>query len=344
MLGIAQKRTVVTALCSLLPLLFCVIAKAEPPIQPLTLLRTIRVPDVVGDFNVFAVDRSRNHLFVTADRHGTIEMFDLQSGDHLKTIGGVKEPHMLAFIPSKGQLWIGDAGASAIVILDASDFHEVSRISLPTAPTAGLYDDQTHTFYIQDDGVDSKLDYSTINVISVDTEKIVGKLRVDAANLESMALDHTTNRLFINIRDKKQIGVIDLRTMSLVQTWTIPDLNLNTPMELDSAGKRLFIAGRKPGKFYVVDTSSGKVVYEADCINIADHMVWDPRLKRMYITGSQGISIFKQIDADHYQKLAEFPTNGGKIGTFVPELNRFYIVHPKTDIDIAGLLVYHVNQ
>jgi hypothetical protein len=41
--------------------------------------------------------------------------------------------------------------------------------------------------------------------------------------------------------------------------------------------------------------------------------------------------------------IADIPTNGGKTSFYVPQVKQFYVVHPKTDVDIAGLLVYRVN-
>jgi hypothetical protein len=42
-------------------------------------------------------------------------------------------------------------------------------------------------------------------------------------------------------------------------------------------------------------------------------------------------------------EIANIPTNGGKTSFYVPQLKQFYVIHPKTDVDMAGLLVYHVN-
>ena len=40
----------------------------------------------------------------------------------------------------------------------------------------------------------------------------------------------------------------------------------------------------------------------------------------------------------------DIPTNGGKTSAYVPSVKQFYVIHSKTSIDSAGLLVYHVNQ
>jgi hypothetical protein len=84
-------------------------------------------------------------------------------------------------------------------------------------------------------------------------------------------------------------------------------------------------------------------VAQKPCVNINDDMTWDPVLQRVYVSGTQGLSIFHQDSPDSYTEIANLPTNGGKTSYYVPQVNQFFVVHPKTDVDIAGLLVYRVN-
>jgi len=158
-----------------------------------------------------------------------------------------------------------------------------------------------------------------------------------------MAVDDMHDRMYVNLRDQKKVGVIDLQQMKVIDTWTTPDLNINTSLAFDAVNQRVFVVGRKPGIFYAFDATTGKVVEQQSCVNIADGMLWDPTMKRIYIAGSQGLSILHQDTKDHYSKLTELPTNGGKTALYVPQLKQLFVVHPKTSIDDAGLLVYRVN-
>jgi hypothetical protein len=67
-------------------------------------------------------------------------------------------------------------------------------------------------------------------------------------------------------------------------------------------------------------------------------------MKRVYISGSQGLSIFHQDSPDKYTLIAQIPTNGGKTSHYVSQVGQFYVIHPKTVLDIASLLVYRVNR
>lgn len=323
---------------------------AQPNEQPVTLLSTTYLPEIVGDFDHFAVDLKRNHLFVSAEVHHSIEMFDLRTGQHLKSIGGFKTPHSVAYASEKDEVMVADGGDSALVLLSGEDFHRIDRVQLidgsatgkGDSPDAAYYDAANRLYYIGNGGVSANQPNSVISIFSVDQGKLIGSITIPGNNVESMKVDNLHQRLYVNIRDKKQIGVVDLKTRQVIHTWTTPDMNRNTALAVDSKQERIFVAGRSPGIFYVFDRE-GKVVSQKSCVDINDDMTWDPVMKRVYISGTQGLSVFHQDTPDTYSEIANIPTNGGKTSFYVPQVHRFFVIHPKTNVDIAGLLVYRVN-
>lgn len=318
--------------------------------EPLTLLHLTTLPEITGDFDHFAVDLKRNHLFVSAEVHHSVEMFDLHTGAHLQSLGGFKTPHSLAFVPEKDELLVADGGDSSLILLAASDFRRIDRVALidgsatgkGDSPDAAFYDAANRLYYIGNGGNSAKLPTSTISIFSADQGKLIGDIAIPGDNVESMGVDNIHHRLYVNIRDKQQIGVIDLTTRKLVTTWTAPGLLKNTALAVDAKDQRVFVAGRNPGMFYVFD-ENGKVVTQKTCVNINDDMTYDPVLKRIYISGTQGLSIFHQDSPDTYTEMADIPTNGGKTSVYVPSVKQFYVIHPKNTVDDAGLLVFRVN-
>ena len=326
------------------PLLFAIpqLAVAQSQ-EPLTLLATIQLPGIDGDFDHFAYDLKRNRLIVAAEEHHTLEVFDLKTGKHLQSIGGFKAPHSIAYVPENDELFITDGDDASCLILSASDFHRVSRIPLRAGPDSALYDPESKRYYIGNGGRGEKAKTSLITVLSVTDHRKVADIAVDGDNIEAMAVDHAHHRLFLNIRDKRQIGVVDLTSNAVATTWTTPGMNRNTPMKFDQPNQRLFIAGRTPGKFFVFDATSGSRITSMDCVDMADDLTWDSTLHRIYVTGSQGISIFHQDTKGTYTQLSQMKTIGGKTSIYVPELKRFYVVHPKAATGNASLLLYRVN-
>jgi DNA-binding beta-propeller fold protein YncE len=339
--GTQRIKAFVAAVVLCIPSSFAAQAADLPPV---TLASFTPLPGFVGDFDHFAVDLKRNHLLLAAEEHHTLEVFDLKTGKHLHSVSGLKAPHTLAYVPEKDELFITDGDAAACVILSGGDFHETGRIPVRPGADAALYDPVSKIFYVANGGREEKAANSSITEISVMDHKVVAQIAIDGDNVEAMAIDHANNRMFVNIRDKKQVGVVDLASRQIVARWTAPGMNRNTTLTFDPVTKRVFVAGRSPGKFVVFNAADGRVVAATDCVNNADGMTWDPATRRIYITGSQGLSIFRQDGPDKYYDLTQIPTNGGKTSLYVPEVKQLYIVHPKTEIDDAALLIYKVNS
>jgi len=315
--------------------------------QPLVLIKTIPIVDVQGgDFDHFAVDLQRNRLFVSAEKQQTIEVFNLKTGEHIQTGAGVvNTPHTLAFIADKNELLVADGGDGSCIILDGSDLHLIKRIPLEQGPDAGIYDPQTRIFYVGNGGRGAKTEFSYLTEVSVDQQEVIGRIRVESDNLESMAIDHSSSKLYVNLRDRKKVGIIDLKTKAVVQTWDVAGLNLNTPLAFDAKNHRLFLGARKPGKFYVLNSDTGEVVQTLNIVDISDDMTYDQQNHRIYISGAEGLNVIEQRDADHYEVVQKLDTLGGKTSVYVPSLDKFYVVHTKGDlVPQAGLQVFKVNK
>jgi DNA-binding beta-propeller fold protein YncE len=314
--------------------------------KPLTPVSTTPLPAVTGgDFDHFAVDLAHDRLFVPAEVYGSIEVFELRSGRHLSSVRGVaKSPHKLEFIPDKNELLVADAGDASCKLLDAKDLHLIKRIPLEPGPDSGVYDPRTRIFYVGNGGHLAKSDVSYISMISVDRQEVIGRIRVEANTLKTMVIDPKTDRLYVNMRDKKQIGIVDLKTRAVVQTWTAPELNLNSAMALDGDHHRLFIGSRNPGKLYVLDSDTGRLVTILDTVNISDDMTLDLPHHRLYVSGADGVDVISQDDPDHYRSLQRVDTQGGKTSVYAPSLKQFYVVHTKGDqARQAGLQIFKVN-
>ncbi len=340
--AINKAETIRDGIGEQIPAMAALFNKA-PASDPLVLLSTTKLPDISGDFDHLSVDLEHNRLYASAEEHHSIEVFDLKTGAHIRSAPVATTPHTLAFVSKSGKLLVADGGDSSCRILDAQDLHEVKRIPLEAGPDAGLYDSQNNLFYVGNGGREAKTDYSFISIISPEQEKEISRIRMESANLEAMALDPDANLLYVNLRDKAQIGVVDLNKREVRQVWSVPGLHLNTAMAFDKIHHRLFVAGRQPGKFSVINSENGQLITSLDCVERADDMTFEPAEKRIYITGAGGVTVVRQDGPDQYRVLTQFATNSGKTSVLVPSLKQFYIIHTKTPEDVAALQVYRIN-
>jgi hypothetical protein len=159
-----------------------------------------------------------------------------------------------------------------------------------------------------------------------------------------MRIDHQANRLYVNMRDKNAVGVIDLGSRAVVNTWTFPGLTSNAAMGFDAGNHRLFIGSRNPGMLYVLDSNSGKLVSTLKTVNISDDMTFDAAHSRLIVSGADGVDVFAQDNPDSYRLLQHVDTFGGKTSVYVPSLKRFYVIHTKGEqATEAGLQIFKVN-
>jgi DNA-binding beta-propeller fold protein YncE len=308
---------------------------------------TIRMPGVEGDFDHFAVDVKGNRLFLAAEEHHTIEVFDLHSGKMVHSIAGFDTPHSIVYVPTVNRLFVIDGGkGGSCQVLDATTYKVQKSIKLSDDADAVVFDSTNHLLYVGNGGKDAGNDYSLVTVIDTDKAEKVSDIKLPSANLEAMALQKQGSLMYVNMRDKNQIGVVDRNSGTLVSTWQLSKVAHNTPMVLDEANHRLFIAGRKPGIFGVLDTVSGKEIATLPAADGVDDMAFDPETKMIYLACADGyVNILHQVDADHYEIAGKVTTgNRAKIGVLVPELHRYYVVSSSKGSTPAQLFIFDVEK
>ena len=308
-------------------LVFWATLAAASDSAPLKLVQSVDLPKYTGDFDHFAADLKGNRLFLAAEDHGTLEVFDLNTSKWLKTIKGFDTPHSILYLPASQKLFVTDGGDSMSKVLRADDLRVLQKVTLTPGADSLAYDPDAHRAYVVTGGKDVKMKESVISVIDTTDFSKKADLKLDSAHVESMALESQGNRMFVNITDHNEIDVIDRSSMKVVDRWPLHDVGENSPMILDEANHRLFVVCRKPAKLVVFDTQAGKQIGVWDTAGHSDGMAFDPVRKRIYVPGAEGyIAVYQQKDADHYELTAKVPSApGAKTCLLVPELNRLYV-------------------
>ncbi len=334
-----------TAICPVLASAAASTKTASGPI--LKLLRSIPMVGIDGDFDHLAVDLSGNRLFLSAEEHNSVEVFDLKTNGKIRSISGIDSPHGLLYLPESNELFViagGDGGSCKVV--NAKTYAIEKTIKLTPDADAIAYDEADHLLYVSNGGKEAGNDYSLISLIDTSSKEHIGDIKIPSTNLEAMALEKNGSRLFVNIRDKNQIGVVDLKSRSLTSTWQLKQVNFNTPLALDESNHQLFVAGRKPGKFGVIDTASGEEVEVLPANDLVDDMSFDPAINRVYLACGEGfVDIYQRTEGGKYEEVAKVPSGyKGKIGFLVPQLHRYFVVTTKHNTTPAKLLIYSVER
>jgi DNA-binding beta-propeller fold protein YncE len=318
-------------ICLMLLVVFALKVRAQ---EPLKLVARTPMPGFSGDFDHFAVDLKGHRLFLAAEEHKTVEVFDLRTGKRIHSITGFGDPHMMVYLPNSNNLIVTDGDSpddpephfGMVELVSGKDYKILGTIKLPPIVDHAVFNPVNKYYYVQS-GTDKGSKTHMVNIIDTKTFKHVGDIDgIPGEENEAMTIDRAGKKLYLNLTGTDEVGVIDLNTRQLIARWPLPDAHVAHGIALDESNHRLFTATRKPPKFIAFDTDTGKVIADLPCVDVNSDMWFDAAHKRIYVTGSETTSVFKQIDADHYEHVTEVATAyRAKSSILVPQLNRLYV-------------------
>ncbi|WP_077037993.1 YncE family protein [Pelomonas sp. KK5] len=318
-------------------------AHAEQALKPLG--RT-DLPGYDGDFDHFGADLKGNRLFLAGEDGGTLEVFDLRSGAHLKTVKDMETPHAIHYEPMTNRLVVSNSGDGLSKILDGRTYAVIGTIKLAPGSDVMSYDRSMDRLWFVTGGKNATKKQPTVTVRQVDasTGKPTGNpITFDTDFTEGIVAEQQGKRVFINVAGKSEVAVLDKDSGRLLATWPVKEGQNNSQIDLDEANKRLFLITRKPFKLVVLNTDTGATVASFDAPGRTNGMMFDAANQRIYAAGDDYIGVYRQIDPDHYEELARVPSEkGAKTAYLVPELNRLYVAVGGSATAKAGLLRYEV--
>src|SRR5256885_4235136 len=121
--------------------------------EALRLVGRTEWPGYRGDFDHFEHHLPSRRLWLAAEDHGTLDLFDLKTGALRKSFRGlVGTPHGIFYLPQKKRLIVTDSGGDAMTtrIIEGSAKRTL-RLAAPAAD-AMTYDSSTGRLYIVNGG------------------------------------------------------------------------------------------------------------------------------------------------------------------------------------------------
>ncbi len=320
---------------------------------PLKLVQTVTLPGYTGDFDHFAVDRQRGRLLLAAEDHATLEVFDLQTGKHLRTVKGFDAPHSILVRPGASTIIVTDSGKTMTKILDADTYAIKGNIPLVESADSAGYDAATNVYYIVTGGKDVNMKTANLEAVNPDTGKRLGGVTFNDNHVEAVAVEKNGPRIFVNLTQTSKLAVVDKKTLKEIAEWPVPPAEQNAMIALDEAKHRAYLVcranlkGEPAGMVVVMNTDTGTVVSTADAPMRADDVLFDAATNRLYVPGGQGyIGIYDTSDPNHVKMVAKVPSApGAKTGIVLPDMKKIVVAaSPGETKAMAKIMTYHMEQ
>jgi hypothetical protein len=314
--------------------------------EVLSLDAHIPLPDLKGRIDHFSVDVKGQRLFVAAVANHTLEVIDLKSGQRVHTVADLAEPQGVFYDPSTHHLFVACGLDGVTKVFDGDTFQVLATVKFPDDADNIRYDLRSKGVIVGYAGAKQlrKREKGTGGLGFIDPNgRKTGDVVIDA-HPESFQLEQSGSRVFVNVPDKKEIEVIDAIKRSVLARWPVAAED-NFPMALDEAHHRLFIGVWKPPQLLVLDTDAGKQVAASEIAGKTDDLFYDSALRRVYVLTSEGfLEVFAQRDADHYDRIARYPTPPrSQTGLFVQEWGKLFVAVPALNDRSAQIRVYKAH-
>src|SRR5215469_5138081 len=162
--------------------LACVATTPAQENAPLKLVKAITVQGV-RKWDHFGVDLKGNRLFVTSEEEPAVEVFDLKTNEHLKSLTDFKEPHNVLPFPEMKKIFVVDGEASEVKILDYDSLKLIGHIPLTIDADPVVYDPASKYLYVVNGGREAKTPTCLISVVDTVSGKKLADLTLPTNRL-----------------------------------------------------------------------------------------------------------------------------------------------------------------
>ena len=235
--------------------------------------------------------------------HGThVNILNKKTGDSVAVINNTIGVHGIAFVSSLNKGYTSNGRLNNVYVFDLKTFAVTDSVATGQNPDAIFYDDYCKRI-ITCNGRSKDLTF-----INPATNKVTNTITVGGK--PETAVSDGAGKIFVNIEDKNEIVVIDSKTFTVINHWSLLPGEAPTGLAIDVKTKRLFAACGDNNLLVVVNAENGKIISELPIGKGCDGAAFDNGLKNIYTSnGSDGtMTVIHEDAADKYSITETVPT------------------------------------
>jgi YVTN family beta-propeller protein len=253
-----------------------------------------------GGWDYLTVDSAANRLFIS--RSDRVLVMSTVDGSVVATIADTPGVHGIALARELGIGFTSNGRADTVTVFDLKSLAVTKTIAVTGHnPDAILYDPASKRVYT--------FNGRSHDISVIDPQKGAVTATLPAGGKPEFAATNGAGRIFFNIEDTSELGVIDSSTSSRIATWPLQNCRSPTGLAIDIQHQRLFSVCQN-GVLTVTDAASGRHVAEVPIGKGPDAAAFDAKRGLLFSSnGEDGtLTVIHQDDADHYSVAANVAT------------------------------------
>lgn len=245
-----------------------------------------------------------NKVYVS---HGTqVNILDKNTGDSVGVIPNTTGVHGIAFDNELGRGYTSNGRLNNVTVFDLKTNAIITQIATTGEnPDAIMYEPFTKTI-ITNNGRSKSLSF-----ISPEKNTVIHTVQLDGKPEEGVS--DGKGKLFVNLEDKSEIAVVDLKTFKVIATWPLAPGEGPSGLAIDKKTNRLFSACSDSKLLIVMDATDGKIVAKLPMGDGVDGAAFDENKKIIFVPdgGSGTIAAYKETPANDFENLGTINTKPG---------------------------------
>jgi DNA-binding beta-propeller fold protein YncE len=270
--------------------------------QSLRKVGSIDLPGPKGQrFDYLTTDDEDHYVLSAHLGPGILYVIDLRTDKLVKAIPGVPGITGLEYVPGLRKVYTSNWGENRIGIVDLNTMTVVKRLPTADKPNGSAYAAPFRKVYVSDtDGL-------AVAIVDVDKDAIIKTLHFNSET-GMPQYDSVAKKIYVNLRRVNEIAEIDPATDTVAARYAVAGCEHNHGMAVDSERHRAFLLCGGNRTFTVFALNTHKAIAHFPLPAGADVVKYDAGTGRVYAACSSGfISVFQERDADHFEKIEDFP-------------------------------------
>lgn len=237
--------------------------------------------------------------------HGTqVNIIDEKTGDSLGYIPNTTGVHGVAFDNVMNRGYTSNGRLNNVTVFNLKTNEIITQIPTGKNPDAITYENYSKKI-ITCNGSSKDL-----SVIDPKSNKVVATIPLDGKPEE--AHGDGEGKLYVNIEDKNEIAVVDLKENKVINRFSLKPGEAPTGLAVDTKNKRLYSTCSESKNLIVLDMNSGKLIEKVPIGEGCDGLAFDTKKDMIYTSNGEGtITAIRIVNANTYKVEENFKTKVG---------------------------------